>query len=223
MTTLVLADDHAMVRQGLRRLFEAEPDLTVVAETGDGLEVVGLVERYRPDVLVVDLVMPGLDGLEITRRVGERVPETRVVVLSMHAHERYVVEAFQRGAMAYVVKEESIAELVRAVYAVRQGQQFLSPLLSPGRIEAYARHMPEAVTDPYETLTDREREVLHLIGEGFSGPEIARRLSISPRTVGTHRTNLMAKLNLHHQAELVRYALKRGLVTLGVRVERRDT
>ena len=212
MTTIILADDHAIVRQGLRALLEAEPDLSVVGEAADGLEVVTLVERLNPRVLILDLMMPGLSGLEVTRRVCQRTPQTRVVILSMHASEAYVLEALRNGAAAYVLKEASGAELVHAVREVAAGRRYLSPPLSENAIEVYVQKAKAGPLDPYETLTNREREVFHLAAEGRSNGEIAAKLGISARTVETHRANLMRKLGFHNQTDLVRYALQRGIL-----------
>src|SRR6266581_6590625 len=194
-TTIVLADDHPIVRLGLRSVLEAEPDLQVIGEAGDGLATMSLVERLRPQVLVLDLLMPGLSGLEVARQVRQRAPETRVIVLSMHANEAYVLEALRHGAAAYVLKETSSAELVQAVRAVVAGRRYLSRSLSERALEAYARRA-EATPDLYETLTTREREVLHLAAEGCNNSEIGARPSISPRTVEIHRRQLMRKLGL---------------------------
>ena len=213
-TTIVLADDHHVVRQGLRALLEAEPDFTVVGEAADGLEAVHLVERMQPNVLVLDLMLPGLSGLEVTRQVRQRSPQTRVVILSMHANEAYVVEALRNGAAAYVLKDASAAELVHAVREVAAGRHYLSPPLSERAIEFYRQKAQAATQDVYETLTTREREVLHLAAAGHSIAEIAARLGISPRTVETHRTNLMHKLGIHTQTNLVRYALRRGILPM---------
>lgn len=212
--SILLADDHQVVRQGLRALLEAEPDFRVVGEAADGLEATRLVERLHPDVAVVDLIMPGLNGMEVTRQITTRVPETRVVVLSMHANEAYVLEALRNGAAAYVLKDSSAAELVEAVRAVVAGRHYLSAPLSERAIDTYRQRAKEATLDIYEMLTMREREVLHLAAEGHSGPEIASRLSISPRTVETHRANLMRKLGLRTQTDLVRYALRRGILPI---------
>jgi two-component system response regulator NreC len=212
VTTIVLADDHHIVRQGLRRLLEDEPDFQVVGDTGDGLEALQLVERLQPDVLVVDLVMPGLSGLEVTRQVNQRSPRTRVVILSMYANEAYVLEALKNGASGYVLKESSGVDLVRAVREALAGRRYLSPPLSEHAIEAYLEKVDTGPLDPYETLTAREREVLHLAAEGHTNNQIAERLSISPRTVETHRANLMRKLGLNNHAELIRYALGRGIL-----------
>jgi DNA-binding NarL/FixJ family response regulator len=214
MTTIVLADDHHVVRQGLRSLLEAEPDFSVVGETGDGVEAAQLVERLQPDVLVLDLMMPGLNGLEVTRQVGQRSPRTRVVILSMHADEAHVLEGLRAGAVAYVLKESTSAELVRAVREAVAGRRYLSPPLSERAIEVYMQKVESTVLDPYETLTAREREVLHLVAEGYTNAEIADRLFISRRTVETHRANLMRKLGLRTQTDLISYALRRGILPM---------
>jgi DNA-binding NarL/FixJ family response regulator len=210
--TIVLADDHPIVRQGLRTVLEAEPDLTIVGEAADGLETVELAVRLRPQVLILDLMLPGLSGLEVTRQVHQRSPQTRVVILSMHANEAYVLEALRNGAAAYVLKEAGAAELVQAVREVTAGRRYLSPPLSERAIEAYVEKAAAIPLDQSETLTTREREVLHLAAEGHSNPEIAARLGISPRTAETHRANLMRKLGLHSQTELIRYAMRRGIL-----------
>ena len=214
MTKIVLADDHHVVRQGLRSLLEAESDFSVIGEAGDGLEVTQLVERLRPDVLVLDLMMPSLNGLEVTRQVSQRSPRTHVVILSMHANEAYVLEALRAGAVAYVLKESTSAELVRAVREAVAGRRYLSPPLSERAIEAYMQKAESATLDPYETLTAREREVLHLVAEGHTNAEIADRLFISRRTVETHRANLMRKLGLRTQTDLISYALRRGILPM---------
>jgi DNA-binding NarL/FixJ family response regulator len=210
--SIVLAEDHAVVRQGLRLLLEAEPDLRVVGEADDGLRVVELVERVRPDVVIMDLVMPGLGGLDATREVLKRAPRTRVVVLSMHADEVHVIEALRSGASGYVLKDAGGQELVTAVREAAAGRRYLSPPLSESVIEAYLRRQEHARVDPYDTLSLRERQVLHLVAEGLSARQIGERLYISPRTVEVHRGRAMAKLGLRSSAELVRYAVERGLL-----------
>lgn len=209
---IILADDHHIVRQGLRTVLGSSEDFAIVGETGDGLEVLGLVERLRPHVLVVDLMMPGLSGLEVIRQVHQRYPDTRILVLSMHASEAYVLEALRNGATGYVLKDADAAELVQAVREVAAGRHYLSAPLSERAIQAYAQRAQAAPMDPYETLTTREREVLQLSAEGYSGTEIAAKLGISPRTAETHRANLMRKLALQSQTDLIRYALRRGLL-----------
>jgi DNA-binding NarL/FixJ family response regulator len=213
-TTVLLADDHAVVRQGVRAVLEATSEFAVVGEVADGLQVPDVVERLRPKVLVLDLMMPGLNGLEITRQVRHRCPQTRVVILSMHADEAYVVEALRNGAAGYVLKEASTTEVAQAVREVAAGRRYLSQPLSERAIEVYAEKAQAAPLDLYETLTTREREVLQLAAEGHSSTEMAARLGISPRTADTHRANLMRKLGLQSQTELVRYALRRGILPL---------
>ena len=214
MTTIVLADDHHVVREGLRALLEAELDFSIIGEVGDGLEVAGLVEQMQPDVLLLDIMMPGLNGLEVTRQVRRRSPETVVLILSMYANEAYVLEALRNGASGYVLKGATSGDLVHAVREVVGGRRYLSPPLSERAIEAYVQKAQFAPPDPYETLTNREREILHLVAAGSSNADIASRLSISPRTAETHRVNMMRKLGLHSQAELIRYALKRGILPM---------
>ena len=214
MTSILLADDHRIVRQGLRALLEAEVDLHLAGETGDGLEAVQLAEQLQPDVIVLDLMMPGLNGLEATRRIKSCCPKTHIVILSMHTDEGYVLEALRNGASGYVLKDSSADDLVRAVREVVAGRRYLSPPLSERAIEAYTRKAQETSLDAYEKLTNREREVLHLAAEGHSSTEIAERLSISSRTVETHRANMMRKLDLRSQTDLIRYALKRGIIPM---------
>jgi DNA-binding NarL/FixJ family response regulator len=214
MTTIILADDHRIVRQGLRALLETEPDFQLVGETGDGLEAIQLAERLQPDVAVLDLMMPGINGLEATRQISDNCPQTHVIILSMHANEAYVLESLRNGAAGYVLKDSSADDLVRAVREVVAGRRYLSPPLSERAIEVYVQKAQEAALDPYEKLTNREREVLHLAAEGHSSAEVAKRLSISPRTVETHRANMMRKLDLHSQTDLIRYALRRGIIPM---------
>lgn len=221
-TRIVLADDHQVVREGLRALLESEPGFEIVGETGDGLEAVRLVEQHKPHVLVVDLMMPGLNGLEVARQISQRLPRTRIVVLSMHASEPYVIEALKNGASAYVIKDASAAELVRAVREALAGRRYLSPPLSEPAIDSYIQRAKNSDSlDLYDTLTTREREVLQLAAEGHTTPEIAGRLFISPRTVETHRANVMHKLGLRSQTELVRYALQRGILPMEGKVKGR--
>jgi len=220
---ILLADDHQVVREGFRALLEAEPDFEIVAETGDGLEAVRFAEHHKPHVLVVDLMMPGLNGLEVARQITQRLPRTHIVVLSMHANEAYVLEALKNGACAYVLKDASAAELVRAVREANSGRRYLSPPLSEPAINNYIQRTRNSDSlDLYDTLTNREREVLHLAAEGHTNAEIAGRLFISPRTVETHRANVMHKLGLRSQTELVRYALQRGILPMEGTVKRHD-
>ncbi len=211
---ILLADDHPVVRLGIRNLLESHPEVAIVGEVADALQVVPQVEALRPDVLVLDLMMPGLNGLEITRRVTHSHPGTRVVVLSMHANEAYVIEALRNGAHGYVLKGSDAGELLQAIREVVAGGRYLSPPLSERAIEMYIEKAAGAPLDAYETLSRREREVLHLAAEGHTSPEIAARLFISARTVETHRSKLMHKLGLRTQTDLVRYALRRGILLL---------
>ena len=212
--TVVLADDHHLVRQGLRALLEAQGECGVIGEEADGLKVVDLVDRLRPTVLVLDVQLPGLTGLEITRRLAQRGLPTRVVILSMHANETYVLEALRHGAAGYVLKDANPAEVVEAVREVSAGRRYLSRGLSDRALDAYTAKAKAMAPDAYETLTSREREVLQLAAESSNTAEIAARLGISPRTVETHREHLMRKLGLQTQTDLIRYALRRGIVPL---------
>lgn len=212
--TIVLADDHPIVRKGLRALLGAEPDFSVQGEAVNGLETVRLAEQMKPDILIVDLMMPGMGGLEVIRRIHQASPQTRTIVLSMHSGEAYVLQALKNGAFGYVLKEESHAALIQAVRSVIAGQYYLSPPLSELLIETVQSRTDVPVQDPFDTLTDREREVLHLAAEGHTNAEIAERLFISPRTVESHRAHLMQKLKIRTQTDLVRYALRRGIVPM---------
>ena len=214
MIRIVLAEDHAMVRQGIRAILEAEADFSIVGETGDGLEAVQLVTSEAPEVFIVDLMMPGLSGLEVIRQVRRHTPQTEIVVLSMHDDEAYILEALRSGASAYVLKRCTASELKKAVREAAQGRRYLGPPLSERAIETYLRALQEEAVpeDPYAFLTNREREVLHLTVAGQTSTHIGEHLSISPRTVEKHRSNLMQKLGVHSKAELVRYALSRGLI-----------
>lgn len=214
LTRIVLADDHHLVRQGLRALLEAETDFEVVAEASDGLEVLSAVDREKPDVLIVDLMMPGLQGMEVTRQVAQRHPGTRVLILSMHADESYVIQALRNGASGYILKDSSARDLVQAIRQVQQRRSYLSPPLSDRAIEDYARRADTGKLDPYQSLTTREREVLQLVAQGLTNQEIAEMLVISARTVETHRANFMRKLNLGSTSDVVRFAVRRGLISL---------
>lgn len=214
MTTILLADDHQIVREGLRLLLESEPDLKVVGEAGDGLEAVRLVERLHPDVLVADLMMPGLSGLDVVREVCRTTPRTRAIVLSMHDNEAYVLQALRNGAAGYVLKGGGAAHLAEAVRTVAGGGRYLSPALTQRAVQAYVSKAEAIAPDSYESLSGREREVLHLAAEGHTNVEIAERLTISPRTVESHRASLMRKLELRSQTDLVRYAIRRGILPL---------
>jgi two-component system response regulator NreC len=210
--TILLADDHEIFRQGLFMLLSSQPDFKVIGQAADGLDTVAQAERLHPNVIVVDMLMPGLSGMDVTYQVRQRLPDTRVVVLSMHDDEGYVLTALQNGANGYVLKDSSAADLVQAIRAAVAGQRFLSPVLTERAIQAYINRGQEKTSSDYETLTNREREIMHLSVEGLSSPEIARRLSISARTVETHRAHLMHKLGLHSQDDLVAFARSNKII-----------
>ena len=212
-TTIILADDHHLVRQGLALLLRSEAGFDIVGEAGDGPQAVKLVAARPPTVLIVDLMMPGLTGIEVTRQVRRNSPEVRVAILSMHANEAFVLEAFGSGALGYILKSSRPADLVNGVREVAAGRRYLSPPLSEQALAQYARRVGAGALQPAETLTQREAEVLRLVAEGFTSGEIAGRFFISQRTVETHRFHLMQKLGLRNQAELIRYALRKGLAS----------
>ncbi len=211
--TLILADDHPIVRQGLRHLLEGEPGFLILAEAGDGLEALRLVELLKPEILIVDMMMPGLNGLEVLRQVKKISPSTRTIVLSMQSADAYVIEALKNGAAGYVLKETGPGELVKAVNEVTLGNQFLSAKLSE-RFQNRGREIQDTPPDAYETLTLREREIFQMTVEGLTSQEIGEKLMISPRTVEIHRSNLTAKLGIKNQADLIRLAIKRGIISM---------
>jgi DNA-binding NarL/FixJ family response regulator len=210
--TVALADQQHLIREGIRSLLEAEKDLKVVGEVADGLKVVGLVERRKPQVLIMALAMPGLNCFEVTLRVRRRSPQTAVILLSMYAGDRYVIEALRSGASGYVVTEARGIELIRAIRKVVAGGRYLSAPLSERRLDTWLRQAKARTLEPYDPLTSREREVFHLVAEGHSNDNIAGRLSISRRTTESHRANIMRKLHLSNQIDLVRFAIARGIL-----------
>ncbi len=211
MNTVILADDHEVVRRGVRSILEADGAFKVLAEVADGLSAVQAVEKHKPALLFLDLSMPRLHGLEALRQVRTASPNTRVLVLSMHNDEPYVIEALRAGAMAYILKGSESTEIARAVAEVVAGRRYLSAPLSERAIAALTSRTPDQA-DPLNALTPREREVLSLAAEGLSTTEMAEKLFISPRTAETHRTNLMQKLGLQSQTDLVRFAIRKGLI-----------
>jgi two-component system, NarL family, response regulator NreC len=212
---VLLADDHTIVRQGVRLCLEAMGDIAVVAEAEDGQEAVQLSTQLHPDVAVVDLTMPRLNGVEAIRQIKRDVPETEVVVLSVHDSEAYVVQALRAGAAGYVLKRNAATELAAAIRAAHEGQAYLHPSIARRVIDDYLsriRASEDAVSEPHERLTPREREVLQLAAEGHSTRAIAGILCLSTKTVEHHRASVMTKLGLHGQTELVKYAIRVGLV-----------
>jgi len=209
---ILLADDHTMVRQGLRKVLEERPDWQVVAEAGDGRDAVRLAEQHKPDVAVVDVAMPLLNGIEATRQITKRAPQTKVLVLSMYSDEAYVTQMLKAGAIGYLLKDSADVDLVQAVQAVSQGKSFFSPAVARLMSDDYARQRGENAVDRYESLSEREREIFQLVAEGKTNKEMAALLFISPSTVETHRARIMEKLDLHSAAEIVLYAVRRGVI-----------
>lgn len=210
---LLLGDDHTLMRQGLRRILEEQPDWHIVAEADDGRAAVRKALALRPDVAVLDIGMPQLNGIDATRQIVRRAPEVRVLILSMHSDETYVARALNAGATGYILKDSAGKDLIRAVTAVAEGRSFFSPQVSRLMLDDYVRRAAAAgATDRYDTLSDREREILQLVAEGRSNREVAALLDISAATVETHRARVLQKLDVHNTAELVLYAVRRGII-----------
>ncbi len=203
------------MRQGLRALLNEQPDISVVGEAADGPEATQMVERLKPDVLVVDMMMGGMNGIEVTRNVRKLSPKTCVVVLSMHADEGYVLEALRAGAKAYVLKDSVVDHLLHAIREAMLGRRYLSHPLSEQAIEGYLQKEEGTALKPHERLTVREREVLHMLAQGLNNEDIAARLSVSRRTVEAHRAHVMRKLGVHNQVQLLRYAIQAGITQPG--------
>ncbi len=211
---ILLADDHNVMRRGLRLLLESQPGFSVVAEAADGHQAVEQAMATRPDVAVLDIAMPRLNGAEAAQRINEMLPGTAIVILSMHSDEGYVLQALKAGAKAYLVKDSAESDLIDAIKAVSAGKAFFSPEVSRVLVEDYVREMrSRGVEDSYELLTAREREILHLLAEGKSNKDIAALINLSLFTVETHRRNLQEKLNLHSLAELILYAVRKGVIS----------
>lgn len=214
MIDIVIADDHEVVRRGLRSVLDAEDDFRVVGEAADGLDALGAIERLRPNVLILDIMMPNLNGVEVTRQVSRYSPKTAVIILSMYSNEAYVLETMRNGASGYVLKDAGLDVIVDAVRTVAEGRRYLCPPLSERAIEAYMQKMDDVTDDPCAALTTREREVMQLAAEGLSNSDISARLCISPRTVEIHRANMMRKLGLHGKAELILFAVRQGFLNV---------
>lgn len=211
---LVLADDHNMMRSGLRLLLEREPDFSVVGEASDGREAIEVADAQSPDVVVMDVAMPNLNGIEAARRITASHSNTSVVILSMHSDESYVLRALNAGARGYLLKDSAESDLIAAVRAVSEGKAFFSPAISKLLVEDYVRQLRQrGVEDSYELLTPRERELLQLLAEGKTTKEIASALNLSPHTVETHRANVLRKLNLNSLPELILYAVRKGVIS----------
>lgn len=210
---ILLADDHGIVRQGLRAVIARDPVLEVVGESGDGRETVRLAEALNPAIVIMDIAMPHLNGIEATAQIVRRNPTTGVIILSMHSDETYLLRALNAGAKGYLLKDSAEVDLIRAVHAVAQGRTFFSPAITGTLLEDYMRSMQQRnLQDSWDLLTEREKEVLQLIAEGMSNKEVAAALELSTYTVETHRNNLMQKLNLHNTAEIVLYAVRKKVI-----------
>jgi len=210
---ILLADDHTLMRQGLRKILEACVDWEVVAEASTGREAVREALSTEPDVVILDIGMPLLNGIEATRQILRRRPNTRVLILSMHADEAYILRALGAGARGYMLKDSADTDLIRGVTAVASGKSFFSPAVASVMLDDYVRRMAEkGIADRFDSLSEREREIFQLVAEGHSTKEIADLLSVSPATVETHRAHILQKLDVHNTAELVLYAVRRGLI-----------
>jgi two-component system response regulator NreC len=210
---IVLADDHTVMRNGLRLLLERQPNLKVVGEAADGRQAVALSESANPDVVIMDIGMPNLNGIEAARQIVTHNPRTAIAILSMHSDESYVIRALKAGARAYLLKDSAEADLLAAVRALSEGKSFFSPAISRILVEDYMRQLERnGAEDTYELLTNREREILQLLAEGRTNKEVAAMLNLSLYTVETHRTHILQKLNLHSVPELILYAVRKGII-----------
>ena len=211
---ILLGDDHTLVRNGLRKILQERTDWEVVAEAGNGRDAVRQALELKPDIAILDITMPLLNGIEVTRQVVRRQPDLRVLILSMHATEAYVVQALKAGATGYLLKDSADTELIRAVMALASGKSYFSPAVSKIMLDDYVRHLDQAgIADRYDSLSEREREIFQLIAEGHSNKEIAGLLFLSPATIDTHRAHILQKLDVHNTAELVLYAVRRGVIS----------
>jgi two-component system, NarL family, response regulator NreC len=213
-TRILLADDHKLMRSGLKALIEQQPDLAVVGEADDGRQAVALAVSLKPDLLVMDIGMPNLNGIEAARQITQANPATAIVILSMHSDESYVLRALKAGAKGYLLKDSAESDLIRAVHAVAGGKSFFSPAVSKVLLDDYVRKLQRSgAEDIYDLLTPREREILQLIAEGKSNKDVANLLNLSVYTVETHRSNIMEKLNLRGIPELILYAVRKGIIS----------
>ena len=213
IVTVLLVDDHAMIRQGLHNLLSDVSEFQVVGEAGDGLEALREIELKKPDVLVIDMMMPNLNGLEVLKQTRKISPHTRTIIFSMQSAEVYVAESIKAGAAGYVHKDTGPGEIVEAIHSVMGGNRYLSEKLSE-KLEAISPRLVDAALDPQQTLTLREREIIQMVAEGRSSNQIGNKIGISPRTVEIHRTNLMKKLRLKNHTELILYAIKHGIIQI---------
>ncbi len=211
---VLVADDHTMIRSGLRHLLEREPGIEVVGEAADGREALDAVEHLLPDVVMLDIAMPKLNGIDVCRHIAAKQPKTSVIILSMHSDEAYVLKALKAGARGYLLKDSAESDIVNAVRAVSNGKAYFSPEISRMLVDDYIRQLQlRGVEDSYELLSTREREIFQLLAEGRSNKEISAMLNVSPYTVETHRGNIFEKLNLHSLPELILYAVRKGVIS----------
>jgi two-component system response regulator NreC len=211
---ILLADDHTVVRDGLRLLLERQPGFEIAGEASDGIEAIRLAEEYLPDIVLMDIAMPLLNGIEATRRIIAKCPNTAVVILSMHYDESYVLRSLKAGARGYLVKDSAKSDLMNGIRAVHEGRSFLSPKVSRILQEDHMRQLEsKGLEDSFDLLTGREREIFQLVAEGRTNKEIATLLNISPYTIDTHRTHILQKLNLHSAPELILYAVRKGIIS----------
>jgi two-component system response regulator NreC len=211
---LLLVDDHAVLRAGLRLLLNSQPDMEVVGEASNGREALELAQTLHPDIILMDITMPDLNGLEATRLIKKKLPDVKVLILTMHANDEYLFQVLQAGGSGYVLKKAADSELIGAIQAVHRGEAFLYPEVTKMLVQDYLQRVREGIErQSFAVLTEREREVLKLVAEGYTTQEIADILVLSPKTVETHRAHIMDKLGLHSRAELVKYALRKGILT----------
>ena len=211
---VVVADDHTILRQGIKALLNNQEEIEVVGEAKDGREAIKVIEELLPDVILMDIAMPGLNGLEATRRIKKKFPKTKVVVLTMHTNEEYIFQILNAGADGYLVKETAFQDLISAINSVHRGEAFMSPSISKKVMTDYIQRAQGEEKVGFDTLTTREREILQLVAEGNSNKKIAEVLFISPKTVETHRAHIMDKLNIHDRAGLIKYAIRKGMINL---------
>jgi len=213
-TKIILADDHRIIREGLRSLLEKQPDMEVIAEAQDGLTTVSLVQKLRPDIVIMDIGMPEMNGIDATTKITKNQRETQVIALSMHSDRRFVIQMLKAGAAGYLLKDSAFEELVAAIHTVMQGQHCLSQKITDVVVQDYLQNLPKNESTVFTVLSSREREVLQLIAEGKNTKQIASVLNVSTKTIETHRQQIMEKLNIHSIAELTKYAIREGLTSL---------
>jgi DNA-binding NarL/FixJ family response regulator len=211
---IVVADDHTLMRQGLCKILEEQPEWRVVGQAATGRDVVRIVNDLQPSMAILDIGMPQLNGIEVTRQLTRRFPDLRVLILSMHAEEAYITSALEAGAQGYLLKDSADVELIRAVSSVASGKSYFSPAVARVMLDDYVRHLAQkGITDRYDSLSEREREIFQLIAEGHTNKDIAELLHVSPATVETHRAHIFQKLDVHNTAELVLYAVRKGVIS----------